>query len=372
MTAFAPVSDFRAGASNCVCPPGTLSGAAPLGRRELGLLGVGAAASVLSQALMFSLLPLAGRMLAPSPFLSSSPFIALFIGAVVATFPATMLTDAFGRRAAFALGASLGIAGGLVAAWGLVYGAFWPLTVGAFWIGIANGFALQYRHAAAAGPGSHRQLAIVVGAGAVIGLVAPTLAGFAELRLSPFLGAGTALLAAAAHVVALAAALALPVGSKPIRLETAEISGRGSWLLPTGIAAAAWFGMMGIMAFAPLGLAGCGFGLDATVGAVAWHLVAMYAPVLFLGAALDKAGEKSVAAAGLGLIILAAFASFAGHSASAIIIALIAAGAGWSIATTAAVAALHRNAPSRVGIATHDATILLAGVGGALAAQFMG
>ena len=139
-----------------------------------------------------------------------------------------------------------------------------------------------------------------------------------------------------------------------------------------GIAAAAWFGMMGIMAFAPLGLAGCGLGLDATVGAVAWHLVAMYAPVLFLGAALDKAGEKSVAAAGLGLIILAAFASFAGHSASAIIIALIAAGAGWSIATTAAVAALHRNAPSRVGIATHDATILLAGVGGALAAQFMG
>lgn len=372
MTALVPVSDFRAGAASCVCAPGAAAVVrAPLSRREVGLLGAGAAASVLSQALMFSLLPLVGRMLAPAPFLSSLPFISLFIGAVMATFPATLLTDAFGRRAAFALGASLGIAGGLVAAWGLIYGAFWPLTVGALWIGIANGFALQYRHAAA-GPASHQQLAVIVGAGAVIGLVAPTLAGLAEWRLSPFLGAGTALLAAAAHVIALGTAVALPAGSSRPLSRSVEFAGRGRWFVPTAIAALAWFGMMGVMAFAPLGLAGCGFGLDATVGAVAWHLVAMYAPALLLARALDKIGETSVALTGLGLVALAAVASLAGQSATAIIIGLISAGAGWSIATTAAVAALHRNAPSRLGIAAHDATILAAGVGGALTAQFLG
>jgi hypothetical protein len=49
-----------------------------------------------------------------------------------------------------------------------------------------------------------------------------------------------------------------------------------------GGAAAAWFGMMAVMAFAPIGLAGCGV-FPATVGAVARHLVAMYAPALALG-----------------------------------------------------------------------------------------
>ena len=164
---------------------------------------------------MFSLLPLAGQILAPSPWLAAVPFLALFIGAVVATFPASILTDAFGRRAAFGLGASLGIAGGLVVAWGLVHAAFWPLVVGAFWIGTANGFALQYRHAAAAGgtADAARAVAIVIGAGALIGVLAPTLAGLAEGGLTPFVGAGSALIAAVAHVLALAAALLLPAAA---------------------------------------------------------------------------------------------------------------------------------------------------------------
>src|SRR5215471_3802842 len=96
-------ADFRAGAVNCVCPPafGGPEAAASQPMRTIGLLGVGAAASVLSQALMFGMLPLAGHMLAPEPGLAAVPFLALFIGAVVATFPATVLSDAFGRRAAF-------------------------------------------------------------------------------------------------------------------------------------------------------------------------------------------------------------------------------------------------------------------------------
>ena len=45
--------------------------------------------------------------------------IAMLLGAATATFPASFLLDAFGRRAALALGASLGIAGGLIMAWAL-------------------------------------------------------------------------------------------------------------------------------------------------------------------------------------------------------------------------------------------------------------
>lgn len=361
----------RAGIAGCICPPGTDAPddvSRPRPARAVGLLAAGAAASVLSQALMFSLLPLAGKMLAPQPSLAAIPFIALFAGAVAATFPASLLTDAFGRKAAFALGASLGIAGGLVVAWGLVFGAFWPLVVGAFWVGIANGFALRYRHAAAGGSENASAIAAVVGAGALVGFLAPSLAGFAELKLTPFVGAGTALLAALAHVFALAAAVALPA-SPPTRTAIrgeARVNRRG-WLIPTAIAATAWFGMMSVMAFAPLGLAGCGVAFSGTVGAVAWHVVAMYAPAAALPLALRKFGASRIAASGLALIGLAVAGSLVVPLASGIVMALIAAGAGWSLATSAALVALHRAAPSRPAIAAHDACILLAGVAGAFA-----
>ena len=211
VTALPTATSFRAGAVECICPPGQgVETGPPLTGRALTLLGVGAAASVLSQTLMFGLLPLVGRMFAPETALGPVPFIALLVGAVAATFPASILRDAFGRRAAFALGASLGVAGGLVLAFGLLTAAFWPIVLGAFWIGVANGFALQYRHAAASGGDSARSIAIVLGTSALVGVVAPSLAGLFEATLTPALGVGTALLAAAAHVVALAAAIVLP------------------------------------------------------------------------------------------------------------------------------------------------------------------
>jgi hypothetical protein len=369
-------ADLRAGAVRCICLPrvGSEEAAVPQPMRTIGLLGAGAAASVLSQALMFSVLPLAGRMLAPAPALGSLPFVALFVGAVAATFPASILTDAFGRRAAFALGASLGSAGGLVVAWGLLYAAFWPLLVGAFWIGTANGFALQYRHAAAAGGSAEaaRAVAIVIGAGALIGVIAPTLAGLAENGLTPFLGAGSAIVAAIAHVLALGAALLLP-GTE----ENVADGGPGSrisladWLRPTITAGLAWFAMMAVMGFAPIGLAGCGVGFPATVGAVAWHLVAMYAPALALSAWTERLGLRTVAAAGLAMSSLAILAVIIRPLAPAIMLALVGAGAGWSLATSAAVIALHRRSPGRVAIAAHDACILGAGIAGAMLAGRM-
>src|SRR5262249_42742276 len=148
-------------------------------------------------------------------------------------------------------------------------------------IGIANGFALQYRHVAAA-PGNAdaaRAAAIVIGAGALIGVVVPTLAGIAESRFTPYLGAGSAIAAALAPVFALSAALLLPAEDEntAAKATSARIA-FADWLTPTVTAAAAWFVMMAAMAFGPIGLAGCGVGFTTTVGIVAWHLVAMYAP----------------------------------------------------------------------------------------------
>ncbi len=182
------VAMARAGRLACFCPPGAPSSSAPYldstlesGRWSPGVatLAAGFALSVLSQSLALGVLPLAGRLLAPDPHLMAAPYIAMLLGAATATFPASFLLDAFGRRAALALGASLGIAGGLVMAWALSVSLFAPFCLGAFWLGVAQGFALFYRHEAALGAtsGSRARAALIVfGSGALAGLAGPALA----------------------------------------------------------------------------------------------------------------------------------------------------------------------------------------------------
>ena len=372
MSGIETVASPRAGAVVCICPPDAGVAGSAIGRpaRGIGWLTVGAAASVLSQTLMYGLLPLAGGMYAPEPALVPVPFVALLVGAVAATFPASILRDAFGRRAAFALGASLGIAGGLALAFGLTAAAFWPIVLGAFWIGVANGFALQYRHAAILGaaPGDAAgSLSIVIGASALVGLMAPLSAGFFEASLAPMLGAGTAILAAAAHVVALGAAVALPAPAPDSAIPGPRaVATTGDWLLPTAIAGLAWFGMTAMMVHAPLGLDECGIGLPGTVGVVAWHVVAMYAPTAALGFLARRLGIMPIAFGGIALMGLAAIAAESLSGATSIAAALIVNGIGWALATSAAVVSLHRATPSRLAIAGHDAAILIAAVAGAM------
>lgn len=350
---------IRAGAVACLC---SLEGLGAGAGEGVGLLAVGAAASALSQIAMFSLLPLAGYMLAPSPGLAPLPFAAMFVGTIVATFFASVLADTLGRRTALAIGASLGIAGGLVVAWALVAGAFYPLALGAFWIGVASGFALQYRHAAAANPADPRAIAFVIAAGALVGVAAPVLAGFAEAKLMPWFGAGTALVAALAHVLALGAAVMLPV--RPDMPPIPEPSRGGAIGWPIAVSGLAWAGMMAVMAFGPVGLSLCGIGPAGTTGMVAWHVVAMYAPALLLIPLLRMFRVGVVAGFGIALVGAGIGGVLAGDT-SSIFGALVAVGAGWSIATGAALVALHRAAPGRGVVALHDLAAAVGGLAGA-------
>ena len=136
----------RAGQLDCICEPGVL-GDNPLDRRGIALLSAGFAFSILAQVLTLSILPLAGLSLAPSRAWATLPYAAFYVGGALASLPASLLLDSFGRRAAFSLGGSLGVAGGLVLVWALVKLQFGALVLGAFWLGIAGGFSLFYRHA---------------------------------------------------------------------------------------------------------------------------------------------------------------------------------------------------------------------------------
>jgi len=173
-------------------------------------------------------------------------------------------------------------------------------------------------------------------------------------------------------VVALAAAIVLP--EAPARTVAALPAGEGRprWLAATAIAALAWFGMTATMVFAPLGLAGCGIGLAGAVGAVAWHVVAMYGPAGAIAFLVARFGALPPAISGIALIAgAAATMTFAPPAGVTIVTALIVSGVGWSLATSGALVALHQSTPSRLAIAGHDAAILLAGIGGAFASLLM-
>lgn len=359
----------RAGRLACFCPAGTPTlGAA----RGLGALAAGFAASVLSQTLTLGLLPLAGVLLAPRPMLAAAPLVAMLAGAALATFPASFLLDTFGRRASFALGASHGIAGGLLMAWALSAMSFAPFLLGAFWMGVAQGFSLFYRHEAAIGSRPSQRLAavaLVFGAGALAGVAGPALAEYAE-RVTTGVYVGTALLAAAAQLAALSFA-ALNSRRLPADLERprARAPDWFAMLAPSLMAALAWFSMSLVMLAAPFSMIGCGVGASGVMGAVAWHVVAMYAPALALAPFGERFSPKWIAALGLLLIAGALLAFIGARAAEGFAVALVLLALGWSLATTGATAWLHAAAsPDRAMLATHDAMLFAAAIAGALAA----
>ncbi len=359
----------RAGRLSCFCPAG-----APVQGQWRGLLGLagGFAASVLSQSLVLGLAPLAGLLLAPTPALAVAPLVSMLLGAAIATFPASFLLDAFGRRVSFALGASHGVAGALLMAWSLSAQAFAPLLLGALWIGMAQGFSLFYRHEAAIGVTSgQRFLAIgfVFGAGSLAGLAGPAIADFAA-GLSPQLYVGAALSAGAAQFVALCLA-AFSSRRLPARTPAPQPS-RRNWsamAAPTLVAALAWFAMSLMMLAAPFSMVSCGIGAAGVMGAVAWHVVAMYAPSLLLGPLAGRVSAPRIAAIGLGLIGIALAVFMAAGEQASFTGALVTLAAGWSLATSGSTLWVHEEAsPDRLMLGLHDGALFLAAIIGALAA----
>lgn len=359
----------RAGRLSCFCPAG-----APVAgeSRGLAILAGGFAASVLSQTLVLGLLPLAGLMLAPRASMAVLPVVAMLLGAALATFPASFLLDTFGRRASFALGASHGLAGGCLMAWSQSTGNFYPFLLGAFWMGVAQGFSLFYRHEAAVGASSAQRamaIGLVFGAGSFAGLAGPGLAEMAE-RLSPGFYVGTALLAAAAQFGALAFAAATS-RRLPVELHHAPVRAQrwSAMLAPTFTAALAWFSMSLIMLAAPFSMVNCGVLATGVMGAIGWHVVAMYAPSFVLAPLAARVNAKWIAALGLLVIVVALLVFIGATQASGFAASLVLLAVGWSLATSAATAWLHEEAaPGRAMLAAHDGALFLAAIAGALAA----
>jgi hypothetical protein len=337
----------------------------------LALIAASFSFSIVAQVLAFAVLPLAGAILAPSPSASTVPFVLMLIGAALASFPASVLPGRFGRRSSFALGASLGVAGAALGAWGIVAGQFAGLCLGAFWLGTAQGFGLFYRHAAASGTqAGARAIALVLGAASLAAIAAPAIIRIAQEVAGPLAPAAALIGAGLAQLGVLTLALWLPAG---IELAETERGWRGSdtrgFLVISAAAALAWLGMTWLMAGAPLLMAGCGLGLGAASSAISLHVLAMYAPAAAIGATGWRPREAWTVGAGLALLAMGCVAARFQTTAPGFDFTLIIAGCGWSLATLGATLWIHkRGAPPRLLLALHDFGLFSGAICGALLA----
>lgn len=358
----------RAGRLDCVCAPGEEG----KGGEALVRLTTGFGLAILAQTLVLAALPLAAAAVAPRSSLAGLPYALTLLGAALATFPASFLLDAFGRRAAFSLGASLGVAGGALSAWSAMQGLFAPLCVGALWLGLAHGFALFYRHAAAAGAQGARGGAVVFAGGALAALLAPGVMLFAGQWAGPFADAATLAAAGLVDLVALVIAVTLPHALAPRRADPLPAPPLSGFVAATIIGAIAWFVMTLLMARASPTLVACGVASAAVGGVIAWHLVAMYAPAAIIRFAGTEPPPAIALVVGLVTLMGAAALFSAGQGAASIGLALAGAGVGWSLANAGLMQWIYgAGAPTRLMLGFHDFALLSAALIGALVAPLI-
>jgi len=261
-------------------------------------------------------------LLAADKALATAPVTGFNIGTALAALPAAMLMRRIGRKLGFMSGATIGIAGMLLAAFAVVRGDFWLFCVALALNGASSGFVQQYRFAAAdRGTPDFRPKAIswVLAGGIVAAIIGPQFVLHFRDLLAPVPFAGAFLAGTSLFVLSLfamtflepsapaaqAAAVAKAGTGRPL----AEIVMQPQFAVAVLCAAASYALMSFLMTAAPLAMIGCGFSIDEATLGIQWHVLAMFAPSFFTGNLIARFGKETIVA--VGLVILAACAGVA-------------------------------------------------------------
>lgn len=287
---------------------------------------------------------LAGKRLAAldgiGAVFATVPVTAWVIGAAAATMPAAALMRRRGRRFGFTTGAVIGIIGALLASAAMYLRSFALLTFGTLVFGAYNGFAQQYRFAAAdAAPATFRARAIsyVLAGGLLGGLIGPRLSiSTIGLFSTEYLGAYLVLVVFLLLATALLQLLDIPAprpadaGEAPPR-PLRQIARQPAFAVAVLGAAFGYAVMNLLMVATPLamtGMAGHPYHSAATV--ISAHVVGMFGPSFFTGSLIRRFGVLSVMFTGALLHALTIAIALSGISVAHFAWALVLLGIGWN------------------------------------------
>lgn len=342
--------------------------------RQVFLLAIAQALFQTVSVLVMTVGALAGSLITPRPELATMPIAAMFLGTAAVTFPASMWMTRVGRRAGFATGAMLGIAGGLVGALGIWFGSLLLLSLGTFCVGAYQAFAQFYRFAASEVADEAfrpRAISLVLGGGVVAALAGPMLGRLGGPLLAPeYLG--SFLLLALVSLLAVGALLGLHIPNQAAAHDNGdkgrswgEIVSQPAYLVALFGAVTGYGIMILAMTATPLAMAHHNHDLPETATVIQLHVLGMFLPSFFTGSLIARFGVLRIMLTGIvlfaGHVIMSltgtGFGSFAG--------ALVFLGIGWNflyIGGTTLLTSTYTPAEKGKAQATNDMTIFAVGL----------
>ncbi|WP_244561529.1 MFS transporter [Ensifer aridi] len=305
--------------------------------------------------IIISLGGLVGQQLASDPQAATLPVRLLNLGLAVGTLPAAAVMRRFGRRTGYVVGATLGVAAGLIATAGIVQASFLVFCIGTFLAGFYTAYVQSYRFAVTDGlEGADRDRAIsrVMVGGLIAAIIGPQLVIWTREALPghPFAASFLSQAALAALAIPILLSLRRPRPSANSRSEI--VGGRTLWeilrspryLLAVATGVVSYGLMTFVMTAAPMAMVGHGQSVDSAALGIQWHVLSMFGPSFVTGRLMARFGKERVAAVGLVLIGASALVALGGWDIAHFWGALILLGVGWNfgfIGATAMVADCH-------------------------------
>lgn len=359
-------------------------------KRNIAILLVAQMVAITATISLVTLGGIVGRLLAPSPALSTLPLSLFVVGTAMATVPAAWLMSSVGRARGFGCGAALGMLGALVSMWAMATESFPLFCLGGLLVGFSAAFSQQYRFAAAesvAEPFAPQAVSVIL-LGSIVGaILGPEFAvrGESWVDGAPF--AGTFMAIAASYVLAGALLLLLRDAVaqtsapstrdvRPLRFMVA----RWVFVVPVLGAAVGQGVMVFVMTAAPLAMhVGDGHPLESAAAVVQAHVLAMYIPSLFTGALIGRFGAVRVMLAGTAIFGVMVVVGFLGREVLHYGVSMVALGVGWNflfIGGTTLLANAHQPAERFRAQAVNDFSVFGLSAMGSLSAgvviQFFG
>lgn len=307
-------------------------------QRNILLLAICQAVMMTGTSLLVATSALVGGMLSGSAGLATIPLGLQFGAMTLATIPASLMMQRYGRRAGFMVGILLGLCGVALATYAIVHGHFVLFCVAAVLLGAFNGSGQFYRFAAADVAGVERRaraISLVLAGGIVAGFLGPNLGAWTQ-TLMPAQFAASYLILGLLYLIGVAAIAGLRIPLPP--RATGPYQGR-----PLGriarqprfavavLTATIGYGVMNLLMVAtPLSMQGHNHAFSDTAFVIQWHVLAMFVPSFFTGELIRRFGLMPLMATGATLMIACVLVNISGAGVWHYWSGLLLLGLGWN------------------------------------------
>jgi MFS family permease len=320
--------------------------------RNVYVLAVAQALLGAGTMVVFLLGGIIGSLLSPRPELATLPVSLAVVGLALATIPAALAMDRFGRRKAFVAAAAVAALAALSVAWAVVQENFALLGAATTLLGVTLAFQQQYRFAAAESvPPDRVSEAVSI---VMIGTLAAALIGPPVALALKDLARGHEYAGSFVGVAALcsAAALVLTMLDPQRFSRVRETQGgearplgaivrQSEFTIAVGAAVVAYAVMSFLMTATPISMHVHDHHSDAdTAWVIQSHLLAMYGPSLVSGRVIGRIGARSAMTAGVALMAACVAIASAGRDLMHYWWGMVLLGVGWNLAFVAGTALL--------------------------------